>query len=190
MFGEPRPLSQLLSATCGGGNIAIATGGWAASRAAAGRVRAGPDIRRGAAAAQDGAARAAGGPAGTVPRRPRARPHCAPAPSASPRGRARAARSEPGGAAAQSCRRPRAPSGCCSRRWSHDARHLCLRRPPEKFVVRSRMDPLVCGSGAGERLAVVMAPPLPAAAAPRGCSARRTPPPPSGLGAGHRPLCR
>lgn len=52
----------------GGGCIAIATGGWAASRAAAGRVRAGPDIRRGAAAALDGATRAAGGPAGTVPR--------------------------------------------------------------------------------------------------------------------------
>lgn len=72
MYGEPRPLSQLLSATCGGGgdDIAIATGGWAASRAAAatGRVRAGPDIRRGAAAALVGAARAAGRPAGTVPR--------------------------------------------------------------------------------------------------------------------------
>lgn len=51
-----------------GGDIAIATGGWAASRAAAGRVRAGPDIRRGAAAALDGTARAAGGPVGTVPR--------------------------------------------------------------------------------------------------------------------------
>lgn len=92
-------------------------------------------------------------------------------------GRARAARSQPGGATAQSCRRPRAPSRCRSRRWSHSARHLCLRRPPEKFVVRSGMDPLVCGSGAGKRRAVVMAPRLPAAAAPRSCSARRTPPP-------------
>lgn len=70
MYGEPRPLSQLLSATCGGGgdDIAIATGGWAASRAAvAGRVRAGPDIRRGAAPAPVGAARAASRLAGTVP---------------------------------------------------------------------------------------------------------------------------
>nr|XP_060485418.1 POLG alternative reading frame-like [Panthera onca] len=171
----------------GGGDIAIATGGWAASRAAAGRVRAGPDIRRGAAAALDGAARATGGPAGTVPRRPRARPRRAPAPSASPRGPAGAARTQPGGAAAQSCGRPRARSRCRSRRWGHRARHLCLRRPPEKFVVRSRMAPLDCGSGAGKRLAVVMAPPLPAAAAPRGRSARRTPPPPPARAPGASP---
>lgn len=39
--GAPLPLSQLLAATCGGGDISIATGGWAASRAACSRVRAG-----------------------------------------------------------------------------------------------------------------------------------------------------
>lgn len=65
------PLANCCQQHVGGGgdDIAIATGGWAASRAAAatGRVRAGPDIRRGAAAALVGAARAAGRPAGTVP---------------------------------------------------------------------------------------------------------------------------
>lgn len=66
------PLANCCQQHVGGGgdDIAIATGGWAASRAAAaGRVRAGPDIRRGAAAAPVGAARAAGRPAGTVPSR-------------------------------------------------------------------------------------------------------------------------
>lgn len=49
------------------------------------------------------------------------------------------------------------------------------------------MAPLVCGSGAGKRLAVVMAPPLPAAAAPRGRLAGHTSPFSSGLGARARP---
>ena len=80
----------------GGGDIAIATGGWAASRAAAGRVRAGPDIKRGAAAALDGAARAAGGPEGTVPRPTGRPPSPYPDPSALPRARALAEPTEPG----------------------------------------------------------------------------------------------
>ncbi|TKC41146.1 hypothetical protein EI555_004849, partial [Monodon monoceros] len=47
----------------------------------------------------------------------------------------------------------RAPSWCGRRHgpWSCGARHLCLRRLPEKFVVRSRMAPLVCGSGTGKK---------------------------------------
>ena len=49
------------------------------------------------------------------------------------------------------------------------------------------MAPLVCGSGAGKRLAVVMAPPLLAAAAPRSCLAGHTSPFSSGLGTRARP---
>lgn len=191
VFGEPRPLSQLLSATCGGGgDIAIATGGWAASRAAAGRVRAGPDIRRGAAAALDGAARATGGPAGTVPRRPRARPRRAPAPSASPRGPAGAARTQPGGAAAQSCGRPRGsepvpqpPLGPprTAPLSTPASREVCGQKQdgPARLWIGSR-ETAGCGDGA---------------AAARG---RRAPrplgpahaPPSSGSGAGRQPLRR
>lgn len=81
------------------------------------------------------------------------------------------------GWSAQSCGRPRARSRYLCRCRSLGSRHLCLRRPPKKFVVRSRMAPFICGSGTGKGLAVVMAPP-PAATAPRGRLAQCTPPPP------------
>lgn len=133
----------------------------------------GPDIRRGAAAALDGATRAAGGPAGTVPR---------PAPrwsSLSPSPALLAPRPGRGGARRGTSRAElRAPTGSQPVPLPlPERRHLCLRRPPEKFVVRSRMAPFICGSGTGKGLAVVMAPP-PAATAPRGRLAQCTPPPP------------
>jgi hypothetical protein len=156
----------------GGGDIAIATGGWAASRAAAGRVRAGPDIRRGAAAALVGAARAAGSPAGTV----RSPARAASGPSAPRRG--------PGQGGARPAR-PRGleelhslagskwvPPRRRRRRGRCDARHLCLHRPPEKFVVRSRMAPLFCGFSPGAQPAAMMALLLPTAAVPRDRSVR------------------
>ena len=176
----------------GGGDIAIATGGWAASRAAAGRVRAGPDIRRGAAAALDGAVRAAGGPAGTVPRPALRGSSPCPASSASPGSRAPAERAEPGRAPEQSCRLPRAPSwrGRCHGPRSRGAAPLsppaalevCEQKQdgPARLWLRRREK----AGGGGDGAAAAHGRRAP------GPTGRARVPVSSGLGAGRPPQCR
>lgn len=187
VYREPRPLSQLLSATCGGGGHRYSNRwlGREPRRRRPGARGAGYKAGRGGRAAWSWARgrwpcgdRPAPSPS---PSRTAPEP-CAPRPEAGP-GRSAQSHRSPSAAGARglaACAAAVAAAGASARGTFVSAGR------PRSLWSEAERPPCVGGSRARTGLAVVMAPPPPADTAPRGCSARRTPPPPPAWAPGAR----